>query len=336
MKAYEILGAGGVDALSMSERSEPSPGPGEVKIRIRASSINYRDLVTIEDPITRKLSLPCIPNSDGAGEVVELGAGVTRVKLGDRVMGCFFQRWSSGEISPEGMFSALGGSLDGVLREYVVLNEEGIVQVPDHLSNVEAATLPCAALTAWHALIERGGVKAGDTVLLLGTGGVSIFGLQFCALHGARAIITSSSDEKLSRAKGMGAWKTINYRKYPDWHKEARDFTGGIGVDHVVEVGGAGTLERSIEATRIGGSIYLIGILAQGQINPTALMRRSLHLHGIYVGSRAMFENMNRAIESAKLAPVVDRTFKFFDARSAYHSMRANSHFGKLVITLDA
>ena len=234
------------------------------------------------------------------------------------------------------MFSALGGSLDGVLREYVVLNEEGIVQVPDHLSNVEAATLPCAALTAWHALIERGGVKAGDTVLLLGTGGVSIFGLQFCTLHGARAIITSSSDEKLSRAKGMGAWKTINYQKYPDWHKEVHDLTGGIGVDHVIEVGGAGTLERSIEATRIGGSIYLIGILAQGQINPTALMRRSLHLHGIYVGSRAMFQNMNRAIESAKLAPVVDRTFEFFDARSAYHFMRANSHFGKLVITLDA
>ena len=221
MKAYEILGAGGVEALSMSERSEPNPGPGEVKIRIRASSINYRDLVTIEDPIARKLSLPCIPNSDGVGEVVELGAGVTRVKLGDRVMGCFFQRWSSGEISPEGMSSALGGSLDGVLREYVVLNEEGIVQVPDYLSDVEAATLPCAALTAWHALIERGGVKAGDTVLLLGTGGVSIFGLQFCTLHGARAIITSSSDEKLSRAKGMGAWKTINYLKYPDWHKEA-------------------------------------------------------------------------------------------------------------------
>ena len=335
MKAYEIHGAGGVDALVVSDRSEPDPGPGQVKVRIRASSINYRDLVTIEDPVARKLSLPHIPNSDGAGEVVALGSGVTRVKVGDRVMGSFFQRWHSGEITPDGMASALGGSLEGVLSEYTLLDEDGVVPVPKHLSYVEAATLPCAGLTAWHALVERGGVKAGDTVLLLGTGGVSIFGLQFCVLHGARAIITSSSDGKLSRAKDMGAWGTINYREHPDWYKQVNALTDNIGVDHVIEVGGAGTLERSIQSVRIGGNIYLIGILAQGQINPTALMRRSLHLHGIYVGSREMFENMNRGIEVAKLKPLVDRTFNFSDAQSAYHSMRANSHFGKLVITLD-
>ena len=335
MKAYEILGAGGVDALSMSERSEPNPGRGEVKIRIHASSINYRDLVTIEDPIARKLSLPCDPNSDGVGEVVELGAGVTRVKRGDRVMGCFFQRWSSGEISPEGMFSALGGSLDGVLSEYVLLEEAGVVKVPDHLSFGEAATLPCAALTAWHALVERGRIKAGDTVLLLGTGGVSIFGLQFCALHGVRTIITSSSDEKLERAKTLGAWATINYLKSPDWQKEVQILTDGSGVDHVLEVGGAGTLERSIESTRIGGNIYLIGVLSQGSVNPTSLMRRSLNLHGIYVGSQSMFENMNRAIFAATLKPVIDNIFPFSDAPAAYHSMRANTHFGKLVISFD-
>ena len=335
MKAYEICGPAGVDALALSERSEPKPGPKQIKVRIRASSINYRDLVTIEDPLARNLALPLVPNSDSAGEVVEVGSEVTRVKVGDRVMASFFQRWISGEISPDGMASALGGSLDGVLCEYSVFDEAGVVRIPEHLSYVEAATLPCAGLTAWHALVTCGRVKAGDTVLLLGTGGVSIFALQFCSLHGARVIITSSSDEKLSRAKDMGAWGTINYSDYPDWQKEVHALTGNVGVDHVVEVGGAGTLERSIESTRIGGNIYLIGILAQGQINPTALMRRSSHLHGIYVGSRTMFEDMNKAIEIAGLKPLVDRTFNFSDARGAYHSMRAKSHFGKLVIKFD-
>ena len=207
--------------------------------------------------------------------------------------------------------------------------------MPDHLSFGEAATLPCAALTAWHALVERGRIKAGDTVLLLGTGGVSIFGLQFCALHGVRTIITSSSDKKLERAKTLGAWATINYLKSPDWQKEVQILTDGSGVDHVLEVGGAGTLERSIESTRIGGNIYLIGVLSQGAVNPTSLMRRSLNLHGIYVGSQSMFENMNRAIFAATLKPVIDNIFAFSDAPAAYHSMRANTHFGKLVISFD-
>ena len=335
MKAYEICGPGGVDALVLSERPEPAPGPGQIKVRVHASSINYRDLVTIEDPLARKLALPLIPNSDSAGEVVEVGSEVTRFKVGDRVIPSFFQRWISGEITLDGMTSALGGSLEGVLCEYSVFDETGVVRIPEHLSYVEAATLPCAGLTAWHALVTCGQIKAGDTVLLLGTGGVSIFALQFCILHGARVIITSSRDEKLSRAKEMGAWETINYGDYPDWQKEVHALTNNIGVDHVVEVGGAGTLERSIESTRVGGNIYLIGILAQGEINPTALMRRSGHLHGIYVGSRTMFEDMNRAIEIAALKPLVDQTYNFSDARLAYHSMRAKNHFGKLVITLD-
>ena len=335
MRAYEISGPGGVDALVLSERSEPVPKSGQIKIRIHASSINYRDLVTIEDPVARRLPLPRIPNSDCAGEVVEVGTGVTRFKVGDRVMASFFQGWINGEISPDGMASALGGSLEGVLCEYSVFDEAGVVGIPEHLSYVEAATLPCAGLTAWHALVSCGRIKAGDTVLLLGTGGVSIFALQFCNLHGVRVIITSSSDEKLSRAKEMGAWGIINYCDYPDWQKEVHALTDNNGVDHVVEVGGAGTLERSIESTRIGGNIYLIGILAQGEINPTMLMRRSSHLHGIYVGSRAMFENMNRAIEIAELKPLVDRTYNFSDARLAYHFMRAKNHFGKIVIKLD-
>ena len=335
MRAYEIQGAGGVDALAISERSEPDPGPGQVKIKIHASSINYRDLLMIEDPLSRGLELPRIPNSDGAGEIVAIGSGVNRLKVGDRVAGCFFQNWKDGVITADGMAGALGGTLEGVLSEYVLLEETGVVQVPDHLSFGEAATLPCAALTAWHALVERGRIKAGDTVLLLGTGGVSIFGLQFCALHGVRTIITSSSDEKLERAKTLGAWATINYLKSPDWQKEVQILTDGSGVDHVLEVGGAGTLERSIESTRIGGNIYLIGVLSQGAVNPTSLMRRSLNLHGIYVGSQSMFENMNRAIFAATLKPVIDNQFAFSDAPAAYHSMRANTHFGKLVISFD-
>ena len=215
------------------------------------------------------------------------------------------------------------------------MEEDGLVKIPEHLSYNEAATLPCAALTAWHALIERGGMKSGDTVLLLGTGGVSIFGLQFCAMHGAKAIITSSSDEKLERARSLGAWGTVNYKTNPEWDKQVLDLTGGKGVDHVLEVGGAGTLERSIESTRIGQNIYLIGILAQGSVNPTSIMRRSLNLHGIYVGSQAMFMNMNKAISVNKLKPVVDKTFLFLNARSAYHSMKANTHFGKLIISVN-
>jgi NADPH:quinone reductase-like Zn-dependent oxidoreductase len=232
------------------------------------------------------------------------------------------------------MASALGGALDGVLAQEVVLRAGGVVKIPDHLSFEEAATLPCAALTAWNALVEVGRLKAGDTVLLLGTGGVSVFALQFAVMFGARAIITSSSEAKLARAKEMGAWHTINYRNTPDWAQAVLDVTGGNGVDTVVEVGGAGTLEKSVAATRVAGNIALIGVLTGGQINPTPIMRKSIKLQGVYVGSRRMFNDMNRALAANQLRPVIDRVFEFEQAPEAYHAMAAAGHFGKLVITV--
>ena len=334
MQAYEIVGAEGIDALHLAERATPEPGPGEVLVRVRASSLNYRDLLTILDPDSRGLVYPRIPNSDGAGEVLAVGPGVTRVAPGDRVAGTFFQRWDDGPMTADAMASALGGARDGVLAQEVMLEERGLVRVPAHLSFAEAATLPCAALTAWHALIEKGRLRAGETVLLIGTGGVSIFALQFAVLHGARPIVISSSDAKLERARGLGAWHTVNYRTTPGWDRAAVELTDGVGVDHVVEVGGAGTLERSIAACRIAGHIALIGVLTGGQINPTGIMRKSLTVHGIYVGSRAMFEAMNRALAAAGLHPVIDRTFGFDEARAAYRHMQAGAHFGKVVVTL--
>jgi NADPH:quinone reductase-like Zn-dependent oxidoreductase len=332
MRAWQIVSPNGIDALELSERRSPDPGPGEVKMRIRASSINYRDLGTVRDPVSRKLPYPRIPNSDGAGEIVAVGPGVTGLSKGARVASTFFQRWDDGQCSAEAMASALGGALDGVLAEEAVLSSDGVVPIPGHLSFEEAATLPCAALTAWNALAEAARVKAGDTVLLLGTGGVSIFALQFARLMGARVIIISSSDAKLERAKALGAAHTINYRTTPDWDRAVLDLTNGTGVDATVEVGGAGTLPKSINATRIAGTISLIGVLAGGQIDPAQFMRRSIKMQGIYVGSRRMFLEMNRAIAFAGLKPVIDRTFPFEKAKDAYHTMQAAGHFGKIVI----
>lgn len=333
MKAYEIRSAG-IDALHLCDREIKKPGPGEVLVRVRASSINYRDYLNVLDPVGRGVPLPRTPNSDGAGEVIEVGDGVTRFKPGDRVIGTFFQRWIGGQISGDAMASAMGGAVDGVLAENVVLNENGLIAMPAHLTFEEASTLPCAALTAWHSLVEMGGLKAGETVLLLGTGGVSILALQFAVMSGAKVIITSSSDEKLVRAKAMGAWQTINYKANPDWEKTVLDMTGGLGVDHVVEVGGSGTVERSVEAVRVGGTIGMIGVLTQGTLNATAVMRKSIRLQGIYVGSRCMFENMNKAIAAHEMRPVVDRTFPLEDASAAFHCMDQAGHFGKIVITV--
>ena len=336
MKAYEIRGDDGIDGLALAERPVPEPGPGQVLVRLRASALNYRDLATVEDPLSRNLNLPLVPNSDGAGEVAALGPGVTGFESGERVAGCFFQRWTGGPITPAVMASALGGALDGVLAEQVVLDQAGLVRVPEHLSFEAAATLPCAALTAWNALVVQGRVKAGDTVLLLGTGGVSIFALQFAALHGARVIVTSSNDDKLARARELGAWQTINYRTTPEWDVAVLELTQGRGVDQVIEVGGPGTLERSIQAARVGGFIAVIGILTgvAGQINPTPIMRKSLRVQGIYVGSRTMFLAMNRAIATHRLQPVIDRTFAFEEARAAFHHLRAAGHFGKIVVRM--
>lgn len=331
MKAWQIV-SDGIDALKLAEVAAREPGPGEVRMRVEASSINYRDLMTVKHAAARGVPLPRIPNSDGAGTVTAVGAGVRGLSVGDRVASCFFQDWIDGACSPEAMASALGGALDGVLAEEAVLKADGVVPVPPHLSAAEAATLPCAALTAWHALVEVGRLKAGDTVLLLGTGGVSIFALQFAKAMGARVILTSSSEDKLERARGMGADETVNYRANPDWQKAVLELTGGRGVDVTVEVGGPGTLARSVEATRVAGRIALIGVLTGGTIDPTLIMRKSITLQGVYVGSRRMFLDMNRALALHGIRPVIDRTVPFAAAQAAYRAMEAAGHFGKIVI----
>lgn len=333
-RAYEIHGLGGIDSLVSSTRDVAPPGESEVLVRLHASAVNYRDLTTVEDPGPRNLSYPCVPNSDGAGEVVSVGGSVTRFSPGDRVASNFFTGWIDGPITPAAMATALGGARDGLLREHAVLPESALVALPAHLDFAQSATLPCAALTAWHSLMHVGQVRAGDTVLLLGTGGVSIFALQFCAMHNVRTIITSSSDAKLERARSLGAWRTINYRERPAWDDEVLALTDGHGVDHAVEVGGAGTIARTVNATRVAGSIGLIGVLSSGEFNPTLIMRKSIRLHGVYVGSRTMFEAMVRAIEAAQMEPVLDQVFDYEQAREAFHRMRGASHFGKLVVRI--
>jgi NADPH:quinone reductase-like Zn-dependent oxidoreductase len=335
MKAFEIQGEGGIDALALVDRPSPEPGPGQIKVKVHANSLNYRDLNTVRFPARMGLAFPRIPNSDGAGEVIAVGDGVRDFAVGDRVASCFFDDWAAGGVSPAGMASARGGAIDGMLAQEVVMRERGAVAIPEHLSYEEAATLPCAALTAWHALVVKGGLKAGETVLLLGTGGVSIFALQFAVMMGARPIVTSKSDEKLAGATKMGAWATINYEATPDWEKEVVGLTGGRGVDHIVEVGGGGTLERSIETVRVGGHIALIGVLTMGQINPMPILRKSIRLNGIYVGSREWFQAMNAAIEANALKPVIDKVFPFEEAPDAFRYMESAQHFGKIVVAFD-
>jgi len=289
-------------------------------------------LLLIKGLYNKNLPLPLVPLSDGAGEVAAVGDGVTRVRVGERVAGCFMPAWIDGEPTEAKAKSALGGGGPGMLAEYVVLPAEGVVRVPDPLSAEEAATLPCAAVTAWHALVTEGGVKAGDVVLTQGTGGVSIFALQFARLLGARVIATSGSDAKLERVRQLGASDGINYKTTPEWGGKARELTGA-GVDHVVEVGGAGTMPESMRAARMGGRISLIGVLSgAGQFNPTPVLMKNLRVQGIFVGSREMFEAMNRAVALHKLRPVVDRAFPMGEVRAALHYMESGAHFGKVVI----
>ena len=332
MKAYELQGGFGIDSLQVVERPQPEPGPGQILLKLRAWSLNFRDLMTVLGTYNPKLKLPFTPLSDGVGEVTAVGSGVTRVKVGDRVAGIFMQKWLEGEPSEAKGQSALAGSIPGLLAEYAVLHEDGVVHVPQHLSDDEAATLPCAAVTAWHALVSAGGVKAGDVVLVQGTGGVSLFALQFAKLLGARVIATSSSDAKLARAKELGAADGINYKTTPEWGQRARELSGK-GVDHIVEVGGAGTLTESLRAIRMGGRISLIGVLSgAGQVNPIPILMKNVCVQGIYVGSRAMFEAMNRAISLHRVKPVVDRVFPFEQVREALRHMESGAHFGKIVI----
>src|SRR5882757_305251 len=335
MKCYVIPAPRGIDSLTLVERPDPTPGPRQVLMRVRTSSLNYRDLSAVEAKIARAAPKPdLIPLSDGAGEVVAVGPGVSRVKMGDRVAGCFMQKWIGGAIDDTAMASAMGGAIDGMLTELAVLEEDGVVKLPAGLSFEEGATLPCAGLTAWHALVEIGNIKAGDTVLVLGSGGVSIFALQFARMFGARVIATSSSAAKAERLKKMGAEAVIDYRATPDWDKEAMKLTGGRGADITVEVGGAGTLPRSFQATRIGGRIAVIGVLTgTAEVDPMPILRRGLRVQGLYVGNKQMFEAMNRAIEANGLKPVIDKVFPFAQAKEAYSHLKSQTHFGKIVIS---
>lgn len=335
MRTYEYSKLG-LENLALVERPMPRPAAREVVVKFHAASLNYRDLLFAWGLYNPHPRLPTIPGSDGAGEVTAVGEGVTRWQIGDRVCPIFMQSWIEGPPRPAHPRSALGGGdLDGTLREYGAFPEEGLVRIPDHLSFAEAATLPCAALTAWQALVTIGQTKAGDTVLTLGTGGVSVFALQLAKLHGARVIATSSSDEKLARVRPLGADATINYQTTPEWDTEVLRLTDGAGVDHVVEVGGAGTLPRSIKAARVGGLISVIGVLAQGEgVNPIKILMKSLRVQGIFVGSRLMFEELNRAVTVAQLRPVIDRTFAFDQLPDALEYMRTGAHFGKIVIRI--
>lgn len=336
MKAYEVE-KGGLDALRLVDRSQPKPGRGQAVVRVRAASLNYRDIAVINGKYPGPPGAGAhIPLSDGAGEVVDVGEGVTRFKKGDRVAATFFQTWVSG--TPATPLTALGGpGIDGMLAEQVALDQDGLIGIPDSLSFEEAACLPCAALTAWHALFVAGKpIGPGDTVLVLGTGGVSIFALQFARAAGAGVIATSSHDEKLSRAAKLGASGLVNYKASPDWDKEVMKITGGKGVDCVVEVGGAGTLARSYRSVGFGGKVCLIGILAgfEGDTNPHPLAFKGGNLHGIFVGSRSMFEDMLRAMVVNAIKPVIDSSYGFDHVAEAYRHMMAGAHFGKIVIKL--
>lgn len=335
MRLYRLPQQTGFDDLTLGEAETPRCGRGQVLVRMHAASLNFRDLsvatgrYTLGPPLSN-----LVPLSDGAGEVVEIGEGVTRVKTGDRVAGIFMQSWMGGEQEPAHSKTALGGAIDGVLAEYVVFDEQGLVRIPDHLSYQQAATLPCAAVTAWNALYGLHPLQPGQTVLVLGTGGVSIFGLQFARMAGARVIATSSSDEKLERITAMGASDVINYKTNPEWQETVRALTDGRGVDHVVEVGGPGTLGRSVGATRNGGVVSLIGVLTKGEIDPMTIFRSGAIVRPIYVGSRQMFEAMNRAISLHRLEPVIDRVFPFAAAPEAYRHLKGATHVGKVVIQI--
>jgi len=339
MRAYQLSkGGAGIEGIEQIERPDPKPAYRQLLVKVVACSLNYRDLAIARGSYRLPVMPDLIPLSDGAGEVVEIGAGVRRVKVGDKVAGNFFQRWSAGAPQADTHQSALGGGIDGMLAEYVVLEEDGVVKIPAHLSLEEGATLPCAGVTAWHAMIEHAQLIAGKTVLLQGTGGVSILGLQLAKAMGITAFITSSRDDKLARARQLGADHGINYNSTPDWDKAVKDLTNGEGVDCVVEVGGAGTIAKSFGAIRVGGRVSLIGNLSgpATELNPGLIIARRANVQGISVGSTAMFEAMNRAIAANRIKPAIDKVFGFDEIKAAYQHMASGTHFGKIVIRVAA
>jgi NADPH:quinone reductase-like Zn-dependent oxidoreductase len=334
MRTFELRGKG-VNTLTLVDRPVPKPGRGQVLVRMRAASLNYRDLLISQGRYGRtELAYPLVPLSDGAGDVVEVGSGVTQLRAGDRVAGAFFQKWIDGPFNSEKGASALGGAIDGVLAEYVVLEAEGAVKFPDALTFEQAATLPCAGVSAWVGLFEFGKLTRGETVLAMGTGGVSIFALQLAKAAGASVILTSSSDPKLERGKALGASATINYRQQPDWDVRARELTSNQGVDHILEVGGKGTLPISLRATRDGGHIALIGLLTGAPADREEALRneRGVRIDSVYVGSVRHFENLNAALARSNIRPVIDRVFPFDETIQAYQYLESGAHFGKVVI----
>lgn len=335
MKVFQIQDDWSIDNLTLTERPVPEPGPGQVLLQMKAASLNYRDLLVPQRGYGALTgTLPLIPISDGVGRVAAIGEGVRRVVTGDRVCPLMIQRWVGGTPTLERLSSTLGGPLDGVMAEYMVLHEQGVVKAPDPLSNREAATLPCAALTAWSAIVTDGHVKAGDTVLVQGTGGVSLFALQFAKLHGAHVIVISSSDEKLQRAIDLGADEGINYLSTPEWGKAIKRLTGADGVDLIVEVGGQRTLPQSLRAVRAGGTISLIGVLSGNHMDVSLglIVTRKVRLQGISVGSRDGMEAMMRAISQHTVKPVIDRTFAFEELRESLDYLASGVHFGKICI----
>ena len=332
---FHLSKSGASLLLTRGERAVSEPGSNQVLLRIGAASLNYRDLLALQDVNSNRSGL--IPLSDGAGTVVAVGAAVSRWRVGDRVSSNFFPDWHGGAFSQAYLGKALGGgTADGMLTDFVVADETSLVEVPGHLTLAEAATLPCAGVTAWHALFERGAVQPGDTVLVQGTGGVALFGLQLASAHGARVIVTSSSDAKLEQARSLGAWQTINYRTRPDWDVAALEHTGGRGVDHILELGGPSTYDRSIAAVAPGGRLAQIGVLTgfDSRPNVVPLQFKNASIHGICVGSREHFERLNRFMVAHQIHPVIDRHFAFNEAAAAYQHLHAAHHVGKVVIDL--
>lgn len=336
MKAYQYTLGGGIDDLVVVDLPEPRAGPGQVVVRMRAASLNFRDILVTTGRYPRAQKEIVIPLSDGAGEIADVGAGVSGLAIGDRVCPLYFQSWQSGPMLDHYGETALGGSIDGIAAEYCVFDADKVIRFPDHLSFAEAATLPCAGLTAWNGLHGPVPLVAGDAMLTLGTGGVSIFALQFAAAAGATTIITSSSDKKLERAAALGAHHDINYNADTEWGTAVRTITGGRGVDHVIETGGGGTMMQSVAATRRYGWIHGIGVIAPGAVDPVHMMLAGIIFRGTEVGSRAMFEDMNRSLARSAIHPVIDRSFAFAELPQALKSLAEGSHFGKIVVALDA
>ncbi len=336
MRVFQIEGDWGIQNLKLSTRPDPTPAAGQVLLRMKASSVNYRDPIVPERGYgVHTGTLPLIPVSDGMGEVIAIGSGVTRVRVGDRACPTYFQRWISGEPNFERLSQSLGGPLDGTMAQYMCFNEDGVVKIPDYLSEFEAASLPCAAVTAWSALTQCSTVKAGDQILVQGSGGVSLFALQFAKAMGARVTVISSSDAKIERLQKMGADHTINYVATPEWAKATRAITDGRGFDHIIEVGGEKTLPQSLRCIRPGGTLSMIGILSGSAIATSLglIITRQIRLQGVTVGHRDAFESMLRAMEQHRIHPVIDRVFGFEQLKESFTYLKSGAQFGKICIS---